>query len=180
MTTTHKLQDIFVVGADGQIYIISEDVYRDPKLKLSDDDAKILRLGKTGHTIADVYDEDLKKLVWGEKYAAGYFVDLSSLRSLKPPVTFSSNDESSELVGQSEAVDDNLYIVPNDNPTSVFYLDQATVRAVVEQDQSDVSVIQKHFKKDDVASLTDEERQRYGMHGACYIVNLASFRSKGR
>jgi hypothetical protein len=179
MTTTHKLQDIFVVGADGQIYLLSEDVYRDPKFKLSEADAKILRLGKTGHTIADVYDEDLKKLVWGEKYAAGYFVDLSTVRSLKPPVTFSS-DESSELDGGGEAVDDNLYIVPNDNPEAVFYLDQATVRAVVEQDPSDVSVIQKHFKKDDVASLTDEERQRYGMHGACYIVNLSSFRSKGR
>lgn len=197
---TINLEDLFVVASDAKIYVVAEGVYRQqPQLSIGDGATLLLAPNTIGQTLAKVVQENIDQMKWAKStnpvarrpdYQPGYWFDLRLLRLVHKmpvpdiPVDNRPSCPTPPAIDVSHDVHDNLYVVmwadPND-PSNNEYDIRYVPRPVVTQTPappSDKQALEKYFVKSgsQVGALTDKERCYLGMHGACYIANLSSFR----
>lgn len=192
-----NLEDLFVVASDAKIYVVAEEVYRhQPRLSTGDAVKLLLAPNTIGQTLAKVVQKNIDQMVSPDPtvvrphYQPGYWFDLRLLRLVHKntvpdiPVDHRPSCPTPPAIDVSQDVYDNLYVVlwvdPQD-PTNDEYDIHYVPRDVVTQSlapHSDAQALEKYFVKprSQVGALTDKERCYLGMHGACYIANLASFR----
>jgi hypothetical protein len=188
---------LFVVGSDKNSYLVAEDVYRHSPLLTTGDAATLLLSPTTiGQTLAKVVQENIDKMkvvddkVGRPDFQPGYWFDLRLLRLIRKdnvpdiPVDNRPSCPIPPTVDVTKDVADNLYVVmwtyphlPDNNEYEIRYVTSDIVTKT-RAPESDAQAIQKYFvsSSSQVGAFTDKERCYLGMHGACYIANLASFR----
>jgi hypothetical protein len=191
-----NLEDIFVVGADNQVYLLRKDEYiQAPKLSLREVKESLLQPNLVGQVLTKFVQENIDNVQrapssggGGAAYEPGYWFDLRLLRLIpKEVVPESSIDAGTSSLPDfalSIDVQENLYIVawdqpsvPDDDSFSIYYLKKEDALAEVAP-FSDGVPISKYFvgASAQAGALTDRMRRYLGMNGACYVANLSSFR----
>lgn len=122
-----------------------------------------------------------------QEFQHGYWLDVRKLRLMgRPdvPDVLEPTDGPPTRIDVSEGVNDNLFVAlwanlqrSTDKTYRIHYLSEGIVHAMPAP-ESDANAVLEYFVKGgtQVGALTENERKYLGMHGACYIVNLSSFR----